>query len=482
MQLDKLLKNINVIKKWNYKNVPVLSIHSDSRKVKDDSLFIAIKGQELDGNQFIEKAISNGAKVVVFEGNFKPENEKIIFIKVKDSRETISLLSKNFYNNPSSKITLIGVTGTNGKTTTVTSLFKIVKSLGYKSALLSTIENQINNKKFETKNTTPDPIYLNKFLDDSIKKSCKFAFMECSSHAIDQKRIYGLEFSGAIFSNLTQDHLDYHKTMKKYALAKKKFFDLLPKQSFALINNDDKYSNLMTKDTKARKYSFSIKNNSDFKAHIISQNLDGIKIKIKKNIIYSKLFGNYNVYNITSIYATCLLLGLPKEKVIKSIGKLYPPKGRLEFIKSKNNIFGIVDYAHTPDALLNILITLNDIKHKDSKIIIVFGCGGDRDKTKRSIMGNIGVKYSSITIVTSDNPRSEDPEKIIDDIVKNLPNDKYIRIVDRKKAIEKAVSMAKSGDVVLVSGKGHENYQIFKDKMVHFSDIEELKKCFKHNE
>jgi UDP-N-acetylmuramoyl-L-alanyl-D-glutamate--2,6-diaminopimelate ligase len=479
MKIREILKNIEIIEKWNYKNISVPSIHLDSREVKQNSLFIAIKGEKLNGNDFIDQAIKNKAKIIIFEGQYEPKNLNVIFIKVENSRKEAAIIAKNFYKNPSSKLKLIGVTGTNGKTTTANSLFEITRLLGYRSALLSTIENKINNKIFQTKNTTPDPIYINKFLNEAVKKKCKFAFMECSSHSIDQKRIYGLDFALGIFTNLTRDHLDYHKTFKKYALAKKEFFDNLSQKSLIVANKDDKHSAFITKDSQAKKYFFSLKNTTDFNVRILSQNLDGSIIEINKTKIYSKMIGKYNVYNLAGIYATCHLLGLSKEKVIKAIDKLSPPKGRLEFIKSKDNIYGIVDYAHTPDALSNVLKTLKELKDKKSKIITVFGCGGERDKTKRPIMGQISTRLSNITIITTDNPRSEKPAQIINEISKNIKTKNYFKIADRKEAIKKATLLAQNGDIILLAGKGHENYQILKDQTIYFDDKKELQNNFR---
>jgi UDP-N-acetylmuramoyl-L-alanyl-D-glutamate--2,6-diaminopimelate ligase len=299
--------------------------------------------------------------------------------------------------------------------------------------------------------------------------------MECSSHAIDQKRIFGLKFSGAIFTNLTKDHLDYHKTMKKYALAKKTFFDSLDGKAFVIVNKDDKYSDFMVSNCKAKKYFFSIDKESNFKVKILEQNIKGIKIAIKNDILSSKLFGKYNIYNLTGIYLTSLLLKMPKNALIKEISKISPPKGRLEFVKLKNDIYGIVDYAHTPDAMLNVLKNIREIKSSNSKIITIFGCGGDRDKTKRPIMGQIAEKLSDEIIITSDNPRSEDPNSIIEEIYKGVKDKEVFKIEDRKKAIEKGISLARNGDIVMVLGKGHEKYQIYKDKTVYFSDIDVLK-------
>jgi UDP-N-acetylmuramoyl-L-alanyl-D-glutamate--2,6-diaminopimelate ligase len=479
MRLNELIKNIKLEKVYNFNNISVSSICSDSREAKRNSLFVAIKGERLDGNNYIKQAISKGAKVIVFEGTCAVDKKDIIFIKVSDTRKAVALIAKNYYKDPSSKIKIVGVTGTNGKTTTVTSLYSITRSLGYHTALLSTIENRIDNERFETNNTTPDPIIINKFLDEALKHRCKFVFMECSSHAIDQKRIYGLNFFGGVFTNLTRDHLDYHKTFKKYAFAKREFFNQLSKKSFALANKDDKRTDLLLANTKAKKYYFSLNSNAKFRGKILSQSLEGLNLEVNGKKIFSGFLGKYNGYNLLEIYAVCLLIGLPKRKIVDCISKLKPPVGRLEFYKFKNDICGVVDYAHTPNALINVLETLNDIRDKKSKIITVIGCGGDRDKTKRPIMGKIAVNFSDFVIFTSDNPRSENPNKIISEMTRKLNQKNYQKITNRKEAIRKAIHLAKKGDVILIAGKGHENYQIFKNKAIHFSDTEILKKYLK---
>ena len=481
-KLTDLIKNIDVIKLIGNSSVGLASIHLNSKEVQPNSLFVAIKGSSEDGGKYINEAIKNGARVIVYDSKKVEYDTEITYVRVKDCRLAIAQIASNFYGNPSKKIKLIGVTGTNGKTTTATLLYKLFLNLHKKVALLSTIENKINKKTYKTSHTTPDPIKINEFLALAVTNKCSYAFMECSSHAIDQKRIYGLHFAGAIFTNLTLDHLDYHKTIQKYAIAKKKLFDTLPTTSFALSNSDDPKGVFMLKDTKANKYFFSINNkNSDFLATVENQALSGSKIIINKTKLQTKLIGNFNIYNVLGIFATAKLLGIPENNIIKGISKLTPPKGRLEFVTSKNGVYGVVDYAHTPDALENALTTLKEIVGRN-KMITVVGCGGDRDTSKRPIMAKISHKLSSITIFTSDNPRSEDPEKIIHDMVSDLPkeNNKYICEIDRKKAIFKACKIAERGDVILVAGKGHENYQIFKDKTMAFSDMDELKKILKN--
>lgn len=476
MKISKLIKNIDILKIKRNTDIDISSINFDSRKTKKGSLFIAVRGTNNDGNLFIKDAIKNGAVAVIYDSNIKNFDENTTYIKVRDSHIALAEIASNFYENPSRKLELVGVTGTNGKTTVATLLYKLFLSLDHKTALISTIENKINKKTLPTTHTTPDPITLNKLLAEAVKKGCKYAFMECSSHAIDQKRIHGLEFAGCIFTNLTHDHLDYHKTLQKYAETKKKLFDFLPEKSFAIANADDKKHQFMLKDTKARKYTYSIKKDSDYFGKVINKSMDGSTILINGKKIETKLIGDFNTHNILAIFATAKILKITESKIITNISKLNPPKGRLEFIKSKRGIYGVVDYAHTPDALEKILITIKSIGG-NHKIITVIGCGGDRDKTKRPIMARIACKMSDFSIFTSDNPRSEKPEKIIKDMILGLTdNKKFQCIIDRKKAIISACKKATSGDIVLVAGKGHENYQIFKDKTVFFSDLDNLNK------
>ena len=482
MKILNLLKNVETVSVQGNTKTEISSICFDSRKATKNCLFVAIKGEKTDGHQFIDYALGKGAKAIVYEKMPKERIPGVVYIKTKDSHLALSLIAQNFYGNPSQKLKLVGVTGTNGKTTTATMLFNMFRLLGFHTALLSTIENKIDNKKYEATHTTPDPIELASFLSIAVSKGCKYAFMECSSHAIHQKRIGGLRFAGTIFTNLTHDHLDYHKTFSSYAKAKKMLFDSLSEKSFAITNSDDKYGKYMVEDTKAHKHfiSYKGKTDADFSGHIISQTLDGLMIKINKDEIKTKLTGTFNAYNIAGIYATALLLGIKKNKVIGILQKLDPPSGRLQFYKSKKGIFGVVDYAHTPDALENVLRTIREIEPK-SKIITVVGCGGDRDKTKRPVMGRISTKMSDYTIFTSDNPRFEKPESIIDDIVAGLSENtkNFERDADRKKAIKIACKLAKPGDIILLAGKGHEEYQVLEEYTEHLSDMEELKNNLK---
>ena len=480
-KVSAIISGVDVLNIDGSAETDIEAIYFDSRQVKEKSVFVAIKGNAEDGNSFIPDAIKNGAKVIVHENICKEKLDGIIYIQVADSRRALSQMAENFYDNPSQKIKLVGVTGTNGKTTTVTLLFNLFSLLGYHVALLSTIENKIDDQAFQTTHTTPDPLSIASFLSLAVSRGCQYAFMECSSHALDQKRVFGMHFAGAIFTNLTHDHLDYHKTLDDYAKAKKELFDMLPKTAFALANKDDPKSEYLLSQTQAKKYFFSLKNNvrSDFVATVKNQTLDGMDLIINNKEVKTQLTGNFNVYNILSIFATANLLEIPEETFIPLMTKLSAPKGRLEFIKSPNGLYGVVDYAHSPDALSKVLETLRELRGSKSKIITVVGCGGDRDKTKRRPMAEIACSLSDYVFLTSDNPRNENPEKILEEMTDDLPQKNYQSIVSRALAIKKACDKALPGDIVLVSGKGHEQYQIFRDHTVHFSDTEELQKNFK---
>lgn len=457
-----LLSDIEILETIGELPPNISSICFDSRLVEKKSIFVAVKGMETDGHVFIDNALARGAIAVVYEKEGINKLPDIVYIRVRDSHAALAKLAQNFYDHPSKKLKLVGVTGTNGKTTTATLLFKLFENLGHKSALLSTIENRIGNEIFPATLTTPDPIAIASFLDQAVRSGCKYAFMECSSHAIDQKRIDGLQFAGAIFTNLTHDHLDYHKTIEAYAGAKKQLFDTLPKNSFALANADDKMSHYMLKDTPAHKYFFSLDGKADF-----------------NEIIETKLIGRFNAYNALAIYAAAVLLGAPIDEVRLVLRELEAPAGRMESIESNTGIRGVVDYAHTPDALENVLKTLREVAQSGAKIITVVGCGGDRDSSKRPIMARITCELSDLTILTSDNPRSEDPKKILDDMVAGIPvGKKFEREPDRVRAITMAVQLSKPGDMILIAGKGHEDYQILKKGKIHFSDQEELRKIF----
>ncbi len=451
----------------------ISSICFDSRLAEKKSIFVAVKGTEADGHVFINNALARGAIAVVYEKENLKKLPDIAYIRVRDSHAALAKLAQNFYDHPSRKLKLIGVTGTNGKTTTATLLFKLFKRFGHKSALLSTIENKIDDETFPATLTTPDPIAIASFLYQAVRSGCQYAFMECSSHAIDQKRVIGLEFAGAIFTNLTHDHLDYHKTMTAYASSKKALFDSLPTGSFAVANADDEQSAYILNDTIAEKHFFSLKDAD------ITQTEEGLAIDYDEKIIRTKLFGKFNAYNIIGIYTVAKVLGMNENEILSGIIRLEAPAGRLEFIKSKNGIRGVVDYAHTPDALENVLKTLREVAGSGAKVITVVGCGGDRDRAKRPVMARIACELSDLIILTSDNPRSEEPEKILDNMVAGVPvGKKFEREPDRTKAIATAVELSNPEDIILIAGKGHEDYQILKGGKIHFSDQEELRKIF----
>jgi UDP-N-acetylmuramoyl-L-alanyl-D-glutamate--2,6-diaminopimelate ligase len=480
--LSELIKNIGVISTEGDLEMPVYSICSDSRVTTLGSLFIAVKGIVSDGHSYIDDAIKSGAKAIVYEKEIKCKYKNITYIKVSDSRNALGLIAQNFFNDPSRKLKLIGVTGTNGKTTVATLLFEMFRDFGFNVALISTIENKINDEVFEATHTTPNPIELASFLCSAVMNDCTYAFMECSSQAIHQKRIEGLCFAGAVFTNLTHDHLDYHKNVDSYTDAKKELFDKLPTNAFALANHDDPQAEYILKDTKAPKYFFTLENtpNSDFVGIIKSKDFDGMNLLINKKSTRTNLIGKFNAYNMLAIYATANLLGIPKDKIVTSLSKLKPPRGRLQFFKSKSGVLGIVDYAHTPDALQNILSTIKE-NYPDNKIITVVGCSGNRDTTKRPIMGNIACKMSDYVVFSSDNPATENPESILEDIVRDLSKEinNYVCVAERSEAVSLACKKAGEGDIVLLAGKGHETYQIVGNKKILYSDEAELKKNLK---
>lgn len=476
-KLNDILQDVKFIDIINDKgDINIKGLTFDSRKVEKGYMFIAEKGEQTDGHLFIDKAIEKGAEVVVCEVLPKEQKKDIEYIKVKDSSYALGILARNYYNNPTKNIKLIGITGTNGKTTTVTLLYRLFTCLGFHCGLLSTIENKILDETYPTERTTMDSIAINDMLSKMVDKGCEYAFMEVSSHAVVQNRIAGLTFTGAVFSNITLDHLDYHKTFENYIKAKKKFFDDLPSTAFALTNIDDKNGEVMISNTKAKKYKYSLNTMADFKAKIIDDCFDGLHLDIDNQEIYSHLVGKFNAYNLLAIYSVAILCGLKKEDVLIQISNLHPANGRFESYHLKNGAVAIIDYAHTPDALENVLKTINSIKGS-SKVITVVGCGGDRDTSKRPIMAELAERLSDILILTSDNPRTEEPMEIINQMKQGLQkDDNYYCLVDRHEAIRLGCSLAKKGDIVLVAGKGHENYQEINHVKHHFDDKEEVLK------
>lgn len=461
--------------------IEISSIEFDSRRVKKGTAFVAVRGTQADGHDFIEKAIQMGASAIVCEKLPDFLSEKVTFIEVKDSSFALGVMASNFYGNPSTKLKIVAVTGTNGKTTTVTLLFQLFRKRGYNVGLLSTVTNKINDREIPSTHTTPDPLKLNELLSEMVKEGCTHAFMEASSHAIVQHRISGLTFAGAIFTNITHDHLDYHGTFDAYIEAKKRLFDNLPSTAFALVNVDDKRGLVMLQNTKAEKKTFALKTVCDFKGKVLSNTIHGLEMEVNGQQVWFKLIGDFNAYNLLGVYAAAVMLGEDAQEVLTSLSDLPAAPGRFEQIVSESKITGIVDYAHTPDALQNVLETIKEFK-ENKKVITVVGCGGNRDATKRPIMADIAAKFSDKVILTSDNPRNEKPEDILEQMekgVKATDKKKVETILDRKEAIKKAVSEANPGDIVLVAGKGHETYQEIQGVKHLFDDRKVLAEAFK---
>lgn len=478
MKIEEILKGIDVVSVTGKVTTTVLSIEFDSRKVTQGSLFVAVKGYKSDGHDFIDSVVKSGASAVICETLPVNPDKNICWIKTTDSAKALGLAASNYFGNPSSSLKLIGVTGTNGKTTIATVLYRMFLRLGYKCGLFSTVCNFINDKEFPATHTTPDPVQLNSLLADMVSAGCDYAFMEVSSHSADQQRIAGLKFAGGIFTNLTHDHLDYHKTFDNYLAAKKRFFDSLPEEAFALVNIDDRNGSVMLQNCKARHFTFSVRSMADYRCGIIEQSFEGMGLKIEGVEVWTRFIGDFNASNLLAVYAASDLLGASKKEILTILSDLHPVEGRMEVVKSAGGISGIVDYAHTPDALLNVIDTINKIREGGVQLITVVGAGGDRDKTKRPKMAAISAEGSTKIILTSDNPRTEDPEKILDDMETGITPDlkrKTLRIADRHEAIKTAVMLAGKGDVILVAGKGHETYQDVMGVKHHFDDREELK-------
>lgn len=466
-------------------HMAISSVAFDSRKVKKDSLFIATKGTVSDGSDYIQNAIDLGAIAIICEKIPIKKIETITYIRVANSSFALGIIACNYFENPSEKLKLVGITGTNGKTTCASLLFNLFKSLGYSVGLLSTIQNKINNTIIETNHTTPDALTLNQLLLSMVEQNCEFVFMEVSSHSIIQNRIAGIHFTGAIFTNITHDHLDYHKTFEEYIIAKKRFFDQLPITSFALVNCDDKNGLVMLQNTKAKKYTYGLKTISDFKCKIIENHLSGLLLNIDNHEVWVKLIGTFNAYNALAVYAAAVLLKQDLTNILTTLSNLNSIEGRFQYLKSTTGIIGIVDYAHTPDALKNVLETIQNIRTGNEQVITLVGCGGDRDKEKRPIMTAIACEFSNKVILTSDNPRSEDPEEILNQMQKGINpihSKKTLRITDRKQAIKTACSFGSSGDIILIAGKGHEKYQEIKGIKYDFDDLEILKETIKNLE
>lgn len=459
----------------------VSAIHFDSRKVDKGDVFVAQRGVSVDGHAFIGKAISGGAIAVVCEE--VPENlpEEITVVKTANSSEALGWMASAYYGHPSRKMKLVGVTGTNGKTTTATLLYEVARLLGKRAGLLSTVCNYVGDEKVHATHTTPDALEINSLMKRMADEGCEYCFMEVSSHAADQRRISGLDFDGAIFSNITHDHLDYHKTFRAYIEAKKGFFDRLSPKAFALTNTDDKNGMVMLQNTKARKYTYSCKRMADFNCKTLERHLDSMLLLLDGSEVWTKFTGDFNAYNLLAVYSAARLLGFDKEELLPVMSMLVPVSGRFETILSREGVMAVVDYAHTPDALENVLSTIGGLK-KDGTVITVVGAGGDRDRTKRPEMAEVACRLSDRVVLTSDNPRSEEPAAIIEEMRAGVPGDacgRVLAITDRKEAIRTALMLAKPGDIVLVAGKGHEDYQEIKGVKHHFDDKEVIKEMFK---
>lgn len=463
-------------------DVAISTVVFDSRKVVPGCLFVAVRGTVVDGHDYIEQAIKDGAAAIICEELPGHTAAEVDFLMVANSAEALGIVSANFYDNPSKKLKLVGVTGTNGKTTVATLLYQLFRDLGYKCGLLSTVENQINGKVIPSTHTTPDQVELNRLLDEMVAQGCDYCFMEVSSHAVAQHRISGLNFAGGIFTNLTHDHLDYHKTFDNYLKAKRAFFDGLPKSAFALTNNDDRNGNIMLQNTRAHRKSYGLKTMADYKAKILENQFGGLLLNIDNEEVWFKMVGSFNAYNLLAVFATAMLLDQDRSKVLTSLSKLSGAEGRFDYVVGPDKVIGIVDYAHTPDAVQNVLSTIHDIRKGNEKVITVIGCGGDRDKTKRPVMAKVACEWSDKVILTADNPRSEDPEAIIKDMEQGVDiafKRRTVSIADRREAIKTACMLAQPGDIILLAGKGHEKYQEIKGVKNHFDDKEELLNQFK---
>lgn len=455
----------------------VSALASDSRLVGPGSVFFALSGTQADGHQFIGQAVAQGAVAVVCEKMPENPNPEITWVQAESTAYCLAMSASAFYGHPSRQLKLVGVTGTNGKTTIATLLYNLFSQAGYPSGLISTIRYLIGNQEYPATHTTPDPLTINKLLSEMVSKGCSYAFMEVSSHAMVQMRTFGLHFAGGIFTNLTHDHLDYHGSFAAYRDAKKLFFDILPKEAFALINTDDRNGRFMVQNTRAGIYSYALRSDADFKARVLENQFEGLLLKIMGKEVMTRLIGRFNAYNLLAIYAAATLLGMSEEEALTGLSRLESASGRFEYIKSESGIIGIVDYAHTPDALENVLSTINEIRTRNEKLITIAGAGGNRDKTKRPEMARIACIQSDIVILTSDNPRWEDPNEILNDMRAGVPGEHYkktIVIPDRREAIQAAVNLATKGDIILLAGKGHENYQEIQGKKHHFDDKEEL--------
>lgn len=481
MKLKNLLKNIELLRVVGGSEQEISGIQFDSRKITADNLFVATVGTVTDGHEFISIAIQKGAVAIVCEQLPNEKIDNITYIQVKNTNEALGELASAWFNNPSHQLTIIGVTGTNGKTTIATLLYQLFKNLGYKVGLISTVKYLVNDQSYEATHTTPDAITLNQLLRKMADAGCEYAFMEVSSHAITQRRIAGIQFKGAIFTNITRDHIDYHKTFENYLKAKKQFFDHLSNDAFALTNIDDKNGMVMLQNTKARKYTYSTQSIADFKTKVTEESFEGMLLEINQKEVSVSFVGNFNASNLTAVFGAAMILEQNQMEVLRIISKLKSVSGRFEVLRSPTGYTAIVDYAHTPDALENVISAISLILRNKGRLITVVGCGGNRDKGKRPMMAKEAVKGSWKTILTSDNPRDEEPIAIINNMLEGLNKEEKknsLTIVERREAIKTACAIAQANDVVLIAGKGHEDYQIIKGVKHHFDDKEEVRKCF----
>lgn len=481
MTISELIYSCKPVEVFGDANVAINGIEIDSRNCKEGYAFVALPGTQTDGHQYIDKAIALGAVCVICEKLPSELQQGVTYLVYESTTDVVGPLATSFYGNPTRKMKLVGVTGTNGKTTIATTLYNVIRRMGIKAGLCSTVCNYIDGEPVPTECTTPDPITLNRLLAQMAEKGCEYAFMEVSSHAVDQKRINGLTFAGGVFTNLTRDHLDYHKTFENYRDAKKGFFDLLPKDAFALTNADDKNGSIMVQNTKALAKTYSIRQNADFHAKVLEESFEGMSLEINGVEVFVQFVGRFNVQNILAIFASLNLLGIDSQEALIQLSAMKPVNGRFETFRSPKGVTAIIDYAHTPDALRNVLSTINEILCGKGECWTVCGAGGNRDKGKRPLMAQEAAKQSDHLILTSDNPRNEEPQDIINDMLEGLTKEekqKTLSIIDRKEAIRVACMMAKKGDVILVAGKGHEDYQIIKGVKYHFDDHEVIQEIF----
>lgn len=471
--LKDLLYGVSITERIGGTQIAVSKICFDSREVSKDALFIAVRGTQVDGHNYIDKAIELGARSILCETLPDETKEKVSYIAVKDSAEALALIAANFYDNPSEKLRLVGITGTNGKTTTTSLLYQLFQQLGHKVGLLSTVKVCVGKEEFPATHTTPDPVQINRYLDQMVKAGCKYCFMEASSHGIHQRRTAGLQFAGAAFTNISRDHLDYHGDFENYIKAKKRLFDELGRKAFMLTNADERHGMTMALNTKAKVHTFGLKSDADFKGRILEHQLNGMLLRIDKHEVWTKLIGKFNASNLLTIYGVAVLLEQDPLQVATAISSLKSVSGRFQYIQ-KNELTAIIDYAHTPDALENVLKTIESIRTKNEKLITVVGCGGNRDKGKRPVMARIACEFSDQVILTSDNPRDEDPEAIIREMEAGIEmhhSHKVLKITDRREAIKASLSLGQAKDIILIAGKGHETYQEIKGERFPFDDL-----------